>query len=64
MNNKFAVYLTGFRKKHGTQHALLKTIETSKTKLNMGHKVGVIYMDLSRGVVRREQKGLKPPLKY
>ena len=23
-------------------------IETWKTKLNMGHKVGVIYMDLSK----------------
>ena len=33
---------------HGTQHVLLKTIETWKTKLNRGHKVGVIYMDLSK----------------
>ena len=45
MQNKFSIYLTGFRKNHGTQHALLKMIETWKTKLNMGHKVGVIYMD-------------------
>ena len=48
MQNKFSIYLTGFRKNHGTQHALLKMIETWKTKLNMGHKVGVIYMDLSK----------------
>ena len=48
MHNKFSVYLTGFRKNHGTQHALLKVIETWKTKLNMGHKVRVIYMDLSK----------------
>ena len=33
---------------HGTQHALFKMIENWKTKLNMGHKVGVIYMDLSK----------------
>ena len=48
MQNKFSIYLTGFRKNHGTQHALLKMTETWKTKLNMGHKVRVIYMDLSK----------------
>ena len=48
IQNKFSVYLTGFRKNHGTQHALLKIIEAWKTKLIMGHKVGVIYMDLSK----------------
>ena len=42
------IYLTGFWKNHRTQHALLKTIEVWKTKLNMGHKVGVIYMSLSK----------------
>ena len=47
MQNKFSIYLTGFLKNHGTQHALLKMIEAWKTKLNMGHKLGVIYMDLS-----------------
>ena len=39
MQNKFSIYLTDFRKNHGTQHALFKMIETWKTKLNMGHKV-------------------------
>ena len=48
MQNKFSVYLTGFWKNHGTQHALLKMIETWKTKPNIGHKVGVIYVDLSK----------------
>ena len=54
MQNKFSVCVTGFRKttgfrkNHSTQHALLKMIETLKTKLNIGHKVGVIYMDLSK----------------
>ena len=48
MHNKFLIYLTGFRKNHDTQHVFLKMTETSKTKLNMGHKVGVMYMDLSK----------------
>ena len=48
MHNKFSIYLTGFRKNHGTQQTVLKMIETWKTKLNMGHKVGVIYMGLSK----------------
>ena len=30
MQNKFSVYLTGFRKNHGTQHALFKMIELGK----------------------------------
>ena len=47
MQNNFSIYLTGFRKNHGTQHALLKMIENWKTKPNMRHKLGVIYMDLS-----------------
>ena len=41
MQNKF------FRKNQGIQQALLKMIETCKTKINMGHTIGVIYMDLS-----------------
>ena len=48
MQNKFSIYLTRFRTQHGTQHTLLKMIETWKTKLNMGHKVEEIYMDLSK----------------
>ena len=35
---------------HGNQHALFKMIENWKPKLNMGHKVGVIYMDLSKAL--------------
>ena len=48
MQSKFSIYLTGFRKSHGSQHALLKMIENWKTKLNMGYMVGLIYMDLSK----------------
>ena len=47
MLNKSSIYLTGFRKDHGSQHALLTMIETWKTKINMGYKVGGICMDLS-----------------
>ena len=48
MQNKFSIYIAGFWKNQGTQLALLKMIETWKSKLNMGHKVGVICMDLSK----------------
>ena len=33
MQNKYSIYLIGLRKNHGTKHALLKMIETWKTKL-------------------------------
>ena len=46
MENKFSKYLTGFRKNHNTQNSFLRTIESWKTKLNNGSKVGVIIIDL------------------
>lgn len=48
IQNKFLIYLTGFWKNHGTQHALLKMAETWTTRLTMSHKVGAIYLDLSK----------------
>ena len=48
MENKFSVYLTGFRKNHGTQHALLKMIEKWKETLDVGMNIGAIFMDLSK----------------
>ena len=48
MQSKFSIYLTSFWKNHGTQHPLLKIVETWTRKVTMGHKVGVIYMDLSK----------------
>ena len=46
MQNKFSICLKfNFL---NPQHAVLKMVETWKTKLNMGHKVGVIYIDLSK----------------
>ena len=50
MQTIFSIYLTGFRKNHGTQYALFKMTETWKTNLNMGHKVSVIQMDLSKAI--------------
>ena len=63
MQNKFSIYLTGFWTQHGTQHTLLKMIETWKTKLNMGRKIGVIYMDLSKTFDRLNHELLTAKLK-
>ena len=48
MSDKFSKYLTGFRKNHNTQHALLNMIENWKSNLNKGNKIGAIFMDLSK----------------
>ena len=48
MQNKFSKYLTGFRKNHNTQASLVRMIESRKTRLNNGSKVGVIILDLSK----------------
>ena len=50
MSDKFSKYLTGFRKNHNTQHALLNMIENRKTNLNKANKTGAIFMDLSKAV--------------
>ena len=41
-------YITGFRKNHNTQHALLKITETWRSKLNCGNKIGALILDLSK----------------
>ena len=64
MQNKFSVYLTRFRKNHSNHHALLKMTENCKTKLNMGHKVGVIYMDLCKAFDSLNHELLIAKLKY
>ena len=48
METKFSKSLTGFRKNHNTQYALLRMIENWKTQLNKRKKFGVIIMDLSK----------------
>ena len=45
---KFSKYLTGFRKNHSTQNALLVMIEKWKTILNKKLIVGSLFMDLSK----------------
>ena len=39
MNPKLSKYITGIRKNHKTQHALLKVIETWRSKLNCETKL-------------------------
>ena len=63
MQNKFSIYSAGFWKNHGTQHALSIMIETWKTKLSMGHKIAVIYMDLSKTFDSLNHELLIPKLK-
>ena len=46
MNPKLSKYITGFQNNHNTQHALLKIIETWRSKLNCGNKIGTLLMDL------------------
>ena len=48
MNYKLTKYITGFRKNLNTQHALLKMIETWRSKLNCRNKIGALIIDLSK----------------
>ena len=48
MQSKFSKHLTGFRKNHSTQNALLVMIEKWKTILNKKLKVGALFIDLSK----------------
>ena len=48
MQSKFSKHLTGFRKNHSTQNALLVVTEKWKTIFNKNLKVGALFMDLSK----------------
>ena len=48
MQCKFSKHLTGFRKNHSTQNALLVIIEQWKAILNKKLKVGALFIDLSK----------------
>ena len=48
MSDKFSKNLTGFRKNHNTQHALLNMIENWKSNLDKGNKIGPVFMNLSK----------------
>ena len=50
MNPKLSKYITGFQKNHNTQHALLKIIETWKSKLNYANKTDTLIMDLPKAL--------------
>ena len=46
--SKFSLQLTGFRKNHCPQNALINMIEKWRHALDKGKKVGTIFMDLSK----------------
>ena len=48
MQSKFSKHLTGFRKNHSTQNALLVMTEKWIDLLNKKIKVGALFMDLSK----------------
>ena len=48
VQSKFSKHLTGIRKKHSTQNALLFMIEKWKAILNKKLKVGSLFKDLSK----------------
>ena len=45
---KFSKYLTGFRKNHNTEHALLNMIENWKNNINKRNKIGAMFMNLPK----------------
>ena len=45
---KFSKFLTGFRKNHNAQNALLRMTENWKMQLNKRNRIGVIVMDLPK----------------
>ena len=48
MNHELSKYITGFGKNHNTRHALLKMIETWRSKLKCGNKIGALIMNLPK----------------
>ena len=46
--SKFSPLLTGFRKNHSAQKALLNMTEKWKDAFDKGKKIGTIFMDLSK----------------
>ena len=45
---KISIYVTGFRKSHGTQHSFVIMLERWKEAIDKGEYVSVMYMDLSK----------------
>ena len=46
--DKLSPILCGFRKKHSTQHALLRLLKFCQDSLDKGEKIGMVLMDLSK----------------
>ena len=48
MEDKFAKWLVGFRKSHGTQHLLLTMLEKRKRGIDNAYYVSALFMNLSK----------------
>ena len=63
MNHELSKYITGFGKNHNTRHALLKMIETWRSKLKCGNKIGALIMNLPKAFGTINHNLLLPKLK-
>ena len=48
MENKLSKFITGFRKLHGTQHAMVTMLEKWRKALDKKEYICVLFMDLSK----------------
>ena len=48
MENKLSKFITGFRKLHGTQHAMVTMLEKWRKALDRKEYICVLFMDLSK----------------
>ena len=48
MEPRFSALLTGFRKNHNTQYALVNILKNWKSKLGKSFRIGAIFMNLSK----------------
>ena len=44
----FLLFLSGFRPSHGTQDVLLKTVDDWRKALDLGKRIGTVFVDLSK----------------
>ena len=56
MENKLSKFIQGFRKLHGTQHAIVTMLEKWRKALEKKEYICVLFMDLSKafGVVNHD----------
>ena len=48
MENKLSKFITGFRKLHGTQHAMVTMLEKWRKALDKKEYICILFMDLSK----------------